>query len=235
MRIAWLASFVHKWLALIIGAQILIWIATGAFFTLFPIRQIRSEDRVREIAPVALQIADTTAFASVAAGGSRHPNRVALETRPEGAMIVADYPDGSTALFDAHTGNQLSPLNADAALRAARLRINTTAPVRTSALVTEESPEYRGPLPAWRIEFNEPSKLAIYVSANTGQVTARRSDLWRLYDTLWALHIMDWRDHENFNHAPIIIVSLLALLSTLAGIALIPYRFRWRRRRPGVA
>jgi hypothetical protein len=204
----------------------------GVFFTLFPIQQIRSEDRIREFAPIALQVADATAFASVAASGPQHPNRITLDTRPDGAMIVAEYPDGATALFDAHTGNRLSPLNADTALRAARLRINTTAPVRTSALITSESPEYRGPLPAWRIEFNEPSKLAVYVSASTGQVTARRSELWRVYDTLWSLHIMDWRDHENFNHAPITIVSILALLSTLAGIVLIPYRFRWRRRKP---
>ena len=71
-----------------------------------------------------------------------------------------------------------------------------------------------------------------FAAANTGQVTARRSELWRVYDTLWALHIMDYRDHENFNHLPIIIVSLLALFSTIAGIMLIPYRFRWRRKKP---
>jgi len=63
-------------------------------------------------------------------------------------------------------------------------------------------------------------------------VTARRSERWRVYEFLWALHIMDYRDHENFNHAPIIIVSILAFLSTIAGIALIPYRFRWRRKKP---
>ena len=97
--------------------------------------------------------------------------------------------------------------------------------------MTEESSEYRGALPAWRVQFPD-GGLSVYVAENTGAVTARRSDLWRLYDTLWALHIMDYRDHENFNHAPIIIVSILAFLSTIAGIALIPYRFRWRRKKP---
>lgn len=230
MRIAQIASFLHKWLALIIGIQIFIWIATGLFFTIFPIEQIRSEDRVREITPIELQVADAATFGSVVSA-SPHPTRVTLESRPEGPMIVAEYPDRSSALFDAHTGARLSPLNADAALQVARLRINTSASVRSSTLITTESTEYRGALPAWRIEFSEPSKLAVYVSANTGLVTARRSELWRVYDTLWALHIMDWRDHENFNHWPIILVSALALLSTIAGIALIPYRFKWRRRR----
>lgn len=234
MRIAWLASFVHKWLALIIGIQIFIWIATGLFFTVVPIEQIRSEHRIRELQPAILSAADLTAVASVTAS-DQAPVRLTIENRPEGSRVVADYADGSVALFDAGTGERLSPLDADSALAIARARIDTTAPVASAQLVTAASPEYRGALPAWRIAFDEPSKLAIYVGANNGQVTARRSELWRVYDTLWALHIMDYQEHENFNHAPIIIVSALALLSTIAGIALIPYRFRWRRKKKEAA
>ena len=231
MRIAWLASFVHKWLALIIGIQIFIWIATGLFFTVVPIEQVRSEHRVREIQPAVLSAVDLTAVPGAIAG-DQAPIRLTVENRPEGARIVADYADGTAALFDARSGQRLSPLNQESALAIVRARINTQAPVASSELVTTASPEYRGALPAWRIAFDEPSKLAVYVGANTGQVTARRSELWRVYDFLWALHIMDYRDHENFNNAPIIIVSVLAFLSTIAGIALIPYRFRWRRKKP---
>jgi hypothetical protein len=230
VRIAWLASFVHKWLALIIGIQIFIWIATGLFFTVIPIEQIRSEHRIREAAPLHVSAADLTQL-PIALAGADAPIRLTIENRPEGARIVADYADGSAALFDARTGARLSPLDSQSALAIARARILTSAPVASSELVTAGSPEYRGALPAWRIAFDEPSKLAVYVGANTGQVTARRSELWRVYDTLWALHIMDYREHESFNHAPIIIVSALALLSTIAGIALIPYRFRWRKRK----
>lgn len=230
MRIAWLASFVHKWLALIIGVQILVWIGTGLFFTLYPIEQVRSENRVRELTPIELADPDAAAVATIVRS-TPHPTRLTIESRPEGSRIVAEYPDRTTALFDGRTGERLSPLNAETALSVARTRINTSATVRTETLVAAETTEYRGPLPAWRIEFNEPEKLAVYVSANTGLVTARRSELWRIYDTLWAMHIMDYRDHENFNHLPIIIVSVLALISTLGGIALIPYRFKWRRRR----
>lgn len=73
--------------------------------------------------------------------------------------------------------------------------------------------------------------LCDYVAQNTGAVTARRSDLWRLYDTFGALHIMDWQNREDFNHPLIIIVTLITLLSLIAGIALIPYRIRFRRSR----
>ncbi|MBL8552210.1 MAG: PepSY domain-containing protein [Hyphomonadaceae bacterium] len=233
MRIAWLASFLHKWLALIVGIQIFIWIATGLFFTIVPIEKVRSEHRLRELAPVQLSAADL-AHLPAALEGADAPIRLTIENRPEGARIVADYADGAAALFDAGTGAKLSPLDQESALAIARARIATDAPIASSAFVTTTSPEYRGALPAWRIAFDEPSKLAIYVGADTGQVTARRSELWRVYDFLWSLHIMDYREHENFNHAPIIIVSILAFLSTIAGIALIPYRFRWRRKKQAV-
>lgn len=234
VRIAWLASFVHKWLALIIGIQIFIWIGTGLFFTVIPIERVRSEHHLREIAPAALSAADLTTINGALAADAA-PIRLTIESRPEGARILVDYADGSAALFDAHTGARLSPLDQASALIIARARIDTEAPVASAELVTAASPEYRGALPAWRIAFDEPSKLAVYVGANTGQVTARRSELWRVYDTLWALHIMDYQEHENFNHAPIIIVSVLAFLSTLAGIALIPYRFPWRRKKQQAA
>lgn len=172
VRIAWLASFVHKWLALIIGVQIFIWIATGLFFTVVPIEQVRSEHRMREIAPAVLSAADLSTLSNTLAGAPA-PIRLTVENRPEGARIVADYADGSAALFDARTGAKLSPLDAEDALAIARARIVTDAPVATSALITAASPEYRGALPAWRIAFDEPAKLAIYVGANTGQVTAR--------------------------------------------------------------
>ena len=99
--------------------------------------------------------------------------------------------------------------------------------------IVGESPEYRGALPAWRVAFEDEEGLAVYVAADTGAVTARRSDLWRVYDALWALHIMDWRDHENFNTGLLIAATALALIVTLAGFVLLPYRLGWIRRRAG--
>ena len=181
--------------------------------------------------PAAIAGADGPSAATASASdvsAAKFDVQLTLTERADGIDAAFTY---ATALFDAATGQRLSPLNQESALAIVRSRIDTEAPVASAELVTTASPEYRGALPAWRIAFDEPSKLAVYVGANNGLVTARRSELWRVYDFLWALHIMDYREHENFNHAPIIIVSILAFLSTIAGIALIPYRFKWRRRR----
>jgi hypothetical protein len=124
-------------------------------------------------------------------------------------------------------------LSADAATLIAQTYTAGNPHVREVRLITEESPEYRGVLPAWRIAFDDAEGLAVYVAADTGRVTARRSDLWRVYDALWALHIMDWRDHENFNTGLLIFATALALIVTLAGFVLLPYRLGWLRRGAG--
>jgi len=229
MSLARLASFVHKWLALLVGIQIVFWVVSGLFFTLFPIQQIRSENLIR---PTEAQTIDTATLASLASlRGDENalPTKLTIERRPSGQVVVAEFADASPILFDATTLQRLSPFNAEQASAVARAHVTLASRPTDVTLVTEESAEYRGALPAWRVQFPD-GGLSVYVAQNTGAVTARRSDLWRVYDTLWALHIMDWENHEDFNHPLIIIVTWLTLLSVIAGVVLIPYRIRFRRR-----
>lgn len=234
MSLARLASFVHKWLALLVGVQIVFWVVSGLFFTLIPIQQIRSENLIR---PAQAQTIDTATLASLASlRGDQNalPTKLTIERRPIGQVVVAEFDDQSPILFDANTLQRLSPLNAEQASAVARAHVTLVTEPTDVTLVAEESAEYRGALPAWRVQFPD-GGLSVYVAQNTGAVTARRSDLWRIYDTLWALHIMDWQNHEDFNHPLIIIVTVITLLSVIAGIVLIPYRIRFRSRSKPVA
>jgi hypothetical protein len=162
------------------------------------------------------------------------PTKITVERRASGQVILAEFADAPPALYDAGTLALLSPLTADRASAVARTHVTLSSEPVGVHRVTEETPEYRGALPAWRVQFPE-GGLSVYVAENTGAVTARRSDLWRFYDTLWALHIMDWRNHEDFNHPLIVIVSWLTLLSVIAGVVLIPYRIRFSGKRTPTA
>jgi uncharacterized iron-regulated membrane protein len=229
MSLARLASFVHKWLALLVGVQIVFWVVSGLFFTLIPIQQIRSENLIR---PAQAQTIDTATLASLASlRGDQNalPTKLTIERRPIGQVVIAEFGDQSPILFDANTLQRISPFNAEQANAVARAHVTLATEPTDVTLVTEESAEYRGALPAWRVQFPD-GGVSVYVAQNTGTVTARRSDLWRVYDTLWALHIMDWQNHEEFNHPLIIIVTVITLLSIIAGIVLIPYRIRFRSR-----
>lgn len=229
MKLARLASLVHKWLALLIGVQIVFWVVSGLFFTIYPIEQVRSEHLIRpapaNTRPLDLRMA--AALAQIRDARGRVPAKLTIEHRLGGDVVLAEFTGGPPALFDAATLRRLSPLSAREAERIARAHVTLDSPPERVELVTSQSTEYRGVLPAWRVQFAD-GGLAVYVAADTGTVTARRSDLWRLYDTLWALHIMDWRGHEDFNHPLIVIVTSITLISVIAGIVLIPYRIRFR-------
>jgi len=100
--------------------------------------------------------------------------------------------------------------------------------------VTTASPEYRGALPAWRVDFEGSNAVSLYVASDTGAVSARRSTLWRTYDFLWSLHIMDFKNHEDFNTPLLMIATALALVMIVTGIILFPSRLgynAWKRRR----
>jgi len=230
MKLQAFASWTHKWLALIVGVQILFWVGSGLFFSIFPIEQVRSEHRIaeREAAPLTAPMQDVSTLLP------ESPTRVTYERDAAGeAVAVAEFAERRPILIDLQDWRVASPLSEEAAAQIAQAYVTGSPRVRARTLVTEETPEYRGPLPAWRIAFDDGEGLAVYVAADTARVTARRSDLWRVYDALWALHIMDWRDHENFNSGLMILTSFTALIVVIMGFVLFPYRMGWMRRRAG--
>ena len=230
MKLQVFASWSHKWLALIVGVQVVFWVVSGLFFATFPIEQVRSEHRIAQhgAAPLVPPIQDVSALLPEA------PTRVTYERDATGdAVAVAEFVERRPILIDLQDWRVASPLSEEAASQIAQAYVAGSPRVRERKLVTAETPEYRGPLPAWRIAFDDGEGLAVYVAADTARVTARRSDLWRVYDALWALHIMDWRDHENFNSGLLILTSFTTLIVVIMGFVLFPYRMGWMRRRAG--
>ena len=145
---------------------------------------------------------------------------------------------GRPLLYDLADGRRLSPIPMTLAARVAEADHAGDLRAARVSRVDAETSEYRGALPAWRVDFEDGEGRAIYVAADTGQVTARRSTLWRAYDFLWGLHIMDWRGHEDFNSWLLVIVTLLSLVVVVSGIVMLPSRLgltRWLRRRRALA
>jgi len=226
---------IHKWLALVMAIQILFWFVSGLFFAAFPIERVRSEHAVAEPhpAPVALDAA-SVGLQRLAATGVAAGEKIELKSllgRPV-ALISggADRP----RLYDLTTARRLSPIPMTFAARIAEADHAGGARAARVARVTENTPEYRGALPAWRVDFEDGAGRSLYVAADSGAVTARRSTLWRTYDFLWGLHIMDWRGHEDFNTPLLIAATLLGLVIIVTGIIMFPSRLgytAWRRRR----
>jgi len=196
---------------------------------------VRSEHAIAEArpAPVALDAA-AVGLRRLAAAGVPAGEKIELRTLLDRPVALLSGAAGPPRLYDLTTGRRLSPIPMTFAARIAEADHQGGLRAARVSRVIANTPEYRGALPAWRVDFEDGAGRALYVAADTGAVTARRSSLWRVYDFLWGLHIMDWRGHEDFNNPLLIGATLLALVVTIAGIVLLPSRLgftAWRRRR----
>ena len=229
------AGKVHKWLALLMAVQILFWFVSGLFFAVFPIERVRSEHLIAKAAPVPITLGQAgDGLRRIAAQGASPGEKIELRAMLGRPVALVTAGEGRPRLYDLESGRQLSPIPASLATIIAERDHAGDQRAHRVELVTEESTEYRGALPAWRVDFDDGANRALYVAADTGAVTARRSTLWRTFDFLWSLHIMDFKNHEDFNTPLLIISTALALIVIVTGIVMFPSRLgynSWRRRR----
>ncbi len=224
-----------KWLALLMAIQILFWFVSGLFFAVVPIETVRSEHMIAKAPPLPIRMDEAAAgLQRVAANNAGPGERIELRSMMDRPVALVSAGEARPRLYDLGSGRQLSPIPAALAVSIAeRDHIGND---RSSGveLVTAASPEYRGALPAWRVDFEGENAVSFYVATDTGVVSARRSTLWRVYDFLWSLHIMDFKNHEDFNTPLLIVATALALVMVVTGIILFPSRLgynAWRRRR----
>ncbi len=240
------STLIHKWMGLLIGLQVLLWIAGGVVMSWFAIQEVRGEHNINpvDMAPlpadeVLLPVSQILSVAGQPAASitlRRLADRLVYELEEPGAKPGAQPDEApSHALFDAKTGQRLSPLPAETALVLALADFSGAAEPDAPQLLEAHNLEYRGPLPVWRVVLNDEENTRLYVSPETGRIVARRNAVWRLYDFFWMLHIMDYENRTNFNNPLLIFFSITALLFAVTGIVLIFYRFgrrdfAWLRR-----
>jgi hypothetical protein len=87
--------------------------------------------------------------------------------------------------------------------------------------------ELRRKIDAWRVALDDGTRF--YVNADTGEIVARRTSWWRIYDFMWGLHIMDPVTRENTNNPFVIGFGIISLITALLALILLPMTLRKRR------
>lgn len=232
MRLHIGASKVHRWLALLIGAQVIVWFTSGLIMSLLPIDTVHGDHRIDRNAEPALSIDQTCAPVPALLANAGVPVRQLQHRMLLGRPVVeAQLADGKIRLLDARTAAPLPPIDMRAAAAIAGRAYRGGPAVPTMERVERPSTEYRGSLPAWRASFPDKDATRIYVSAETGRLTSVRTGTWRLYDFFWGLHIMDWTEHERFNTPWLMAFAAGGLVFGVAGAILLFMRWPRRRRR----
>lgn len=105
-------------------------------------------------------------------------------------------------------------------------------PIVSAELITDVPGEIRGRAPPlWRVEFAHWNRPTFYLSPVTGELLSRRHELWRLFDFVWMLHIMDYNERENVNNPLLRAFTWGAVLMALSGIWLLFYAFPRRKKK----
>ncbi len=214
----------HKWFGLVLGLQMLLWSISGAMMALLDHHKVSGEGSIREPAQVMLP-AQTLPLSQVAAALGEPVLKLQLKTLGQAQVYQATTPSG-IKLLDAATGQ---PVVIDAARAGALAAAAYAGPEGVASIrrVEKHDVESRtAELPAWRVEFADPGKTTLFMSAATGEVSLVRNDTWRLWDIFWMIHIMDYTKRESFNHPLIITVASGVTWLTLSGVILLFRSFR---------
>lgn len=211
----------HKWIALVVGIQVLAWVLGGVVMTVIPIERVRGEHRVaeRRAEPLAFDGLMSVSQAAQAAGVA--PVEALLKTTPRGPVWALKDADGKTTVVDAIAADplpRLSPAEARRLARTAYAGDGRPVSVRYLPQAPQETGR-EGPL--WRVDFDDAERTSFYLAPDTGEVVSRRSAVWRFYDFFWRLHIMDLESGEDFNHPLVIAASLLTLAVVITGFVLL--------------
>jgi len=220
----------HRWIGLIVGLQVVLWISGGLVMSALSIDKVRGADRARTAPPLAVPVDAVlvSPTAAAAALGDSAIGGAALARRLDRVAWILETADGRTAV-DAVTGDRLPDLTADEARAVAAADYAGTVDIRAVSLRTAPSLETRGrDLPLWRVDFADGRRTTVYVDPLTGAIAARRNTLWRVYDVFWMLHIMDYRERESFNHPLLVGSAAAAWLLAASGAWLV---VNWLRRR----
>ncbi len=221
MKVLKLSTQLHKWIALVVGLQVLFWVGGGLVMVAIPIETVRSEHRVAEQAAVPLVLAGLPSLNEIARQAGVAPTQADLHTTPRGPAWTLKPTEGEPVIVSALTGRPFGPLSAAEVSAYAKTAYRGEAAV-SGAVLLGTAPEETGRTgPLWRVDFADREKTSFYLSPATGEVVTRRSGVWRIFDFFWRLHVMDWNDGEDFNHPLIIATTALTLSIVVSGFILL--------------
>ena len=229
MRWPALARSTHKWIALVVAIQAVFWTLSGVYMTAVHIDIIHGDRLVKT--PVAQPLkfdglVEPAHLAHLAPG----LKSARLESQLGQPVYVVEA-EGGKALFDAQTGEKLSPLNEAQARARAKALFAEDGDIVSAEFITKAPLEVQTrPAPLWRVEFEGAWRPTFYISPYTGELVTRRHDLWRIFDFVWMFHIMDYDDRQDVNNPLIRIFTWMAVATAATGGWLLIYSFRRKRR-----
>ena len=226
----------HNYLGLILFIQIGLWFLSGLVMAYLPIEEVRG-NHLRQRVNTPWQQATVSPQQVLSTFDENATLRLThrLQATPSALLSTPVYQVSSNDTlfrFNAVNGEALLPLEKSTIASLAEAQYQGEGAIVDSVLLSTLPQEVQNlSAPLWQVTFDDDLETRFYIDPNTGAVTRVRTNTWRLFDFMWMLHIMDYKDRSNFNSPLLIAFSASAFLFTLTGVVLLYRRFKPRRRR----
>lgn len=229
MQTAYWVRRAHKWIGLLIGVQALLWMISGLYMVVVPLDVVHG-DHLAHVPQAPLAVSG--ARMPLAALHEAYPGITSVRVkRLLDREVVEIRQDKKVSLVDAVSGKAISPLDRATVRALADAAYAGAGKLRAIEWVSEAPREIgERPVPLWAVHYDGAGKDTLYFSPFTGELVARRHELWRWFDFLWMFHIMDYAERENVNNSLLRTASITGFAFALSGIWLLFYSFQRRRR-----
>jgi len=215
---------IHKWLSLLVGLQLLIWIGSGLFFNLMD-HDKSSGNQYRQridndVKIDATRLLEPKVILNNVSGVISIKQQVVLNqpvyllTHKKSLYrhFVNQY-----SLLDAYTG-ELIVIDQTKANAIALSSYSGFAQIRSTVKLLPPIDDIsREKNMVWQINFADDLNTSIYVNAESGRLVAHSNDDKRFADFFFMLHFMDYAGEGSFNNIQIIIFAIFTLFLALTG------------------
>jgi uncharacterized iron-regulated membrane protein len=234
MKHALLARRLHKWLALIVGIQALLWVVSGFYMVVVDLDFIHGDPLVRNLTTPP----NVSRLSPVGELATRYPDIQQIRIKGLPGFDTALYEittSKGAVLVDGASGEPLSPLTRERIANLATAYYAGDGALEHLELLTANAPMeiQTRPLPLWRADFDDWLDTSLYIQPATGELVTRRHRFWRWFDFFWMLHIMDYEARENINNTLLRVATGIGVVLAASGVWLLVFTLRRRARTAG--
>lgn len=216
----------HRYLGLVLGIQFLFWTVGGLYFSWTKIEEIRGENLRRKeslIDPAQFKASLADIIQSLQIDSLVKVDVASILGTPHYQLTILKDDKRQVLLANTRTGEIRNPINQTEAIQIASNAFLQPVTVKNVSYLTTalgHHEYWEKPLPAYAVTLNHPTNTTVYVSANLGTVQSFRNNQWRIFDFLWMLHVMDFKNRDNINNWLLRVFSAFGLVTIFSGFAL---------------
>ncbi|NQZ82727.1 MAG: 2Fe-2S iron-sulfur cluster binding domain-containing protein [Colwellia sp.] len=224
-----LIKIIHKWLSLLVGLQLLIWLGSGFFFNLMDGEkahggQYRIWQQQKSVIEPS-QLFDPKLILTQLSKQNIEVislKQIQLLAKPYYLLtheksLYAHFKN-NYSLVDAYSGEIVIIDEAMASM----LANNSYSGAGEILSAVKLSPPYddiaREKNNVWQINYSDDNYTSVYVDAGSGRLIAHSNDDKRFADFFFMLHFMDYGNEASFNNIQIIIFAIFTLFFALTGL-----------------